>query len=385
MLKVTMWLVVPSFYQGDLLRALVATDEIDLQVIFSRQLSEDRIQLGWENDVADYPFRFLEERNRIMDAVRSVWLQPDRIHIVNGMWMEPSFAAALTTLALRGGTYAVYSEAPDPNIFRSGAKRLLTTLFGRFIVGRASGYFPVSHLGEQFFKGLGARKENIYPYGYFRAHPSPSVSPTVNEDENRIEIIYIGQIVHRKGVDVLLEALRPLFAENPAVYLSIIGTGDLTEDILDWIGTYKLNNRVFVEGVMPSHRILSRLGRADLLVLPSRWDGWGVVVNEAFAAGVPVVVSDRCGASELVFNGINGYVFRSEDVSDLRGCIQRFLHNRSDWARLRNASAVMASKISAEAIAPYFIGCLKHMVRMVDAPPRPPWMEVDEPYSAKTI
>src|SRR5215471_2302237 len=205
MLKLTMWLVVPSFYQGDLLRALVATDEIDLQAIFSRHLSEDRIQLGWKNDVDDYPFRFLDERNRTTDAVRSAWLQRDRIHVVNGMWMEPSFAAALTTLAAIGGTYAVYSEAPDPNISRSHAKRLLSTAFGRFIVGRASGYFPVSEQGAEFFKRLGARSDTIYPYGYFRSNSNSRGNSACYRDQDRTELVFVGQIVRRKGIDLLLD------------------------------------------------------------------------------------------------------------------------------------------------------------------------------------
>lgn len=374
-----MWLVVPSFYQSDLLRALVATGEIDLEVIFARLLSEDRIELGWENDVGGYSFRFLNENNRIGDALRTVWLQRDRIHIVNGMWMEPSFVAALVILAATGGTYAIYSEAPDPNASRSSAKQLCAAAFGRLIVSRASGFFPVSHFGVDFFKMLGARSENTYPYGYFRSHSKPLNGSTERYgkggDAARIEIVFVGQIVHRKGIDVLLEAIKPLFGEHPSLYLTLIGTGDSLERTRRKVESFGLMERISFEGVLRSDQVLSRLKNADLLVLPSRWDGWGIVINEAFAAGIPVVVSNRCGASELVLDGINGYVFQNEDVMNLRACLQRFLRNKGDWASLRTASAMTGKKISAEAVAPYLIKSLKHMVFNLDERPAAPWLQ----------
>ena len=60
------------------------------------------------------------------------------------------------------------------------------------------------------------------------------------------------------------------------------------------------------------------IAAADLLALPSRWDGWGLVVNEALAVGVPVIASNACGASDLIRQDVNGYVFTSEDAASLR-------------------------------------------------------------------
>jgi glycosyltransferase involved in cell wall biosynthesis len=385
MLKVTMWLVIPSFYQGDMLRALVAAGELDLDVIFARRISEDRIQLGWENDLEGYPFQFLSESNRIGNAMRLAWSQRDRIHIVNGMWMEPSFAAALATLAATRSTYAIYSEAPDPNATRSVAKKLFSTAFGRLIVGRASGYFPVARLGVEFFKRLGAREEKIYPYGYFRSHSKPFNSSASRDDslwrndEDRIEVVFVGQIVHRKGIDLLLEAMRPLFNEHPKLHLTVIGVGDLLERAQREVESFETKQRVSFEGASPSDEVLLRLKDADLLVLPSRWDGWGIVVNEAFAVGMPVVVSDRCGASELVHEGINGYVFCSGSVADLRKCLSEFIGRIADWPRFRENAAVVGQRISAEIVAPYVIDCLKHIAGISAVPPVPPWMELDVP------
>ena len=60
---------------------------------------------------------------------------------------------------------------------------------------------------------------------------------------------------------------------------------------------------------------------ADIFVLPSRHDGWGVVVNEALGAGLPIIVSDRVGARDLVENGCNGFVTTAGDIDSLASAL----------------------------------------------------------------
>src|SRR5262249_31919063 len=134
-----------------------------------------------------------------------------------------------------------------------------------------------------------------------------------------------------------------------------------------------LDTKVRFEGVMPSADVPARLATADLVVLPSRGDGWGMVINEAFSVGVPVVVSDRCGASDLVRNGFNGYVFRSDDASDLRRCLTDFLNKRDEWGQFRSNARATGESISAEAVGPYLLDCVKHMTGELRQRPEPPW------------
>jgi glycosyltransferase involved in cell wall biosynthesis len=127
---------------------------------------------------------------------------------------------------------------------------------------------------------------------------------------------------------------------------------------------------------MASDDIPRRLARADLLVLPSRWDGWGVVVNEALAVGVPVIVSDQCGVADLIQPGINGFVFRSEDVDDLRQVLRQFLDSRNQWPAMQSAARLTGQSITAERAAPYLIACMKNLTRASDARPLPPWAQL---------
>jgi glycosyltransferase involved in cell wall biosynthesis len=185
-------------------------------------------------------------------------------------------------------------------------------------------------------------------------------------------VIFVGQLIPRKGVDLLLEAIRPLFGEQPNLFLSVIGDGSESRSLQASARALGIAARVNFEGTISSNKIQSRLASSDVLVLPSRWDGWGMVVNEALSAGVPVIASDRCGAADLVQEGVNGYVFRSEDVEDLRGCLHRFLKDE-DGRGMRAAAASTGRAVSAESAAPYLIECLKHMTGASSTRPIPPW------------
>lgn len=376
MFELTIWMNYPSFYQGDVFRALVSSGEVDLQIIFAKDLTPDRLDLGWQNDLAGFPHRFLEGRNKIADAVRIARSQRHRFHIINGFWTEPSFAAALVALTFSRSRFAIYSEAPDPALPRSIGKRLLQAVFGRVLAPNAAGALSISHLAVEFYRKLGVREQAVYPFGYFRSYPPLRDDHASSKNENRIEVIFAGQLIHRKGIDLLLSAMLPFFNQNPNLFLTVIGSGDLLTSLEEEVAALGLTDRVVFEGVIPPDKIRERVAIADVLALPSRWDGWGVVVNEALSVGVPVIVSDRCGAADLVHHGINGYVFRSEDVADLRACLGDFLNRRVDWPRFRAESAATGDRISSEEVTPYLIKCLKHMTGATSERPSPPWAQL---------
>ena len=375
MLPVTVWMNYPSFYQGDLFRELIASGEVDLQVIFARNLTPDRLQLGWQDDLKGYTYRFIDKKNPLQSAVRLVWPQRNRLHIVNGLWAEPSFAAALVALTLAKCNYVIYSEAPDPTVQRSMAKRLLRSGFGRALATKVAGVLPISHLAFDFYSRLGVPENVMYPFGYFRSRARWTDRDLYLKKEDKIEIVFAGQVIARKGIDLLLEALHSLSEYHTDLILTIIGDGEMLPSLRRRVEELRLQEQVFFEGVIPPDKIPARLAVADLLVLPSRWDGWGLVINEAFSVGIPVIASDRCGGADLIQNGHNGYIFGSENVEELRACLSSFLSRRTDWADFRSKSAETGNMISTEEAAPYLINCLKHITGTLIERPVAPWQQ----------
>ncbi len=374
MLAVTIWMNMPSFYQADLFKALVASGQVDLQVIFARGTTRDRQQLGWQDALDGYDHRLLGGRMALADAMRSTWASRRRLHIVNSIWAEPAFAAALVALRLAGSRYLIYAEAPDPTVPRSAARERAKRLFGRWIARGAAGMLAVARFSADYHQRLGFEPAHIYPFGYFEAGSSPSLERPKDEGRQPIDVVYIGQLVHRKGLDVLFEAMHPLLDEHPALRLSLIGDGPDRAALQAQVEARQLGEQIVFEGVIPSGQVGARLSSADLLILPSRWDGWGLVVNEALAVGVPVIVSDRCGAADVIRQGVNGYVFHSEDVPGLRACLSEFLSRADEWPRLRVEAARTGRTLSAEAAADYLIACLRHVTGAAQSKPAPPWL-----------
>jgi glycosyltransferase involved in cell wall biosynthesis len=366
MLPLTVWMNMPSFYQDDLFRAIVETGRTELRVIFARKMAGDRLRLGWSNSISGYEWVVLD--GSLAAAVRAARSGRNRFHVVNGIWAEPTFAAALTVLCTVGSPTAIYSEAPNPGAKPSLPSRVVRSTFGRW-AARRTGAFAVSHFAADFYAELGVDRARLYPFAYFR---DCSFTPPAPEGKRR-ELIYAGQLIRRKGVDTLLSAFAAVAREDRQLSLALVGTGAAEQELRQQGAQLGIGDRVAFEGVLSSDRITGRIAAASALVLPSRWDGWGLVVNEAFAAGVPVIVSDKCGAADLVRDGVNGFVFGAEKSDELADCIRRLF--ASDAQHLRRNARATFERLTPKVAATYLLDCLEHMTSGSKHPaPLPPWV-----------
>src|SRR5580704_8737244 len=220
MLAVTIWMNMPSFYQDDLFRALAC--KVDLRVVYDHALTADRRQLGWSDVCTGYDFRVLSSKRKVYEAVCLARSERDRLHVVNGIWAEPAFAAAAIALGLMGSRFAIYAEAPNRHLSRSAAMRFLRHALGGWIARRATGLLAVSHFATDYYGDIGFGAAQLYPFGYFRDSPPAPLGKSATKS---LDIMLVGQLIHRKGIDVLLDAITPLLAEKSDLNLSLIGTG----------------------------------------------------------------------------------------------------------------------------------------------------------------
>jgi len=186
-------------------------------------------------------------------------------------------------------------------------------------------------------------------------------------------MVFVGQLIPRKGLDLLLDAFAPLFVQKQGVRLTVVGDGPLSLELKARAAGLGLGEAVSFEGTIPAGEVRARVASHDVLVLPSRWDGWGMVVNEAFSVGVPVIVSDRCGASDLIVNGVNGFTFESGSVGALSDRLCQFAGLPPDSRMVEEALAT-GLLITAHKAASYLINCVEHMIGVVESKPVPPWL-----------
>lgn len=127
--------------------------------------------------------------------------------------------------------------------------------------------------------------------------------------------LYIGRIVDIKNLKFLVE----IFNDIPNFTLTIIGVGE-QQEFLQSIS----NKNIVFRGIVENKFIGDEFAKNDVFILPSLIETWGLVVEEALYFGLPVLISDRCGSSELIKNGINGFVFDPTDKNSFIQIIRNF-------------------------------------------------------------
>jgi glycosyltransferase involved in cell wall biosynthesis len=178
---------------------------------------------------------------------------------------------------------------------------------------KISGVFAISKRAVVQYQAAGIAPAKLFPFGYFVPriadtviHPAQSSSP----QESALRIVFVGSLIARKGLDILIEAVRSAHILGHDISLDVFGPGDPKAFSFD-------GQRVRYCGRIPFGKTQEVVASYDLLVLPSRYDGWGVVVNEALCAGVPVICSDQVGAGVVIEKFGAGAKFSSGDSRSL--------------------------------------------------------------------
>jgi glycosyltransferase involved in cell wall biosynthesis len=145
-------------------------------------------------------------------------------------------------------------------------------------------------------------------------------------------VLFVGEVGLRKGVAYLLAAFEALDA--PAT-LRLVGPVD--KRFVRAIGG--LPDGVEAVGVKTGQALAAEFRDADVFVLPSVEDGYGVVTTEAMAAGLPAIVSSNCGSADAVREGVNGYVVPVRDAMALRERLEALLSDADLRRRMGGAAA----------------------------------------------
>jgi glycosyltransferase involved in cell wall biosynthesis len=169
------------------------------------------------------------------------------------------------------------------------------------------------------------------------------------ESGSSVTFLFCGQMIRRKGVDLLLAAFDRLVAKGLDVMLRLVGREADLPEFLEGVSP-RARERIRYEGFQPPDRLREYFSRSDIFVLPSRHDGWGVVVNQALGAGMPVITSDAVGAGlDLVEDGVNGLKFASGDLEGLRRSMECIASSPDKVRSWGDASRGKALSITPEA------------------------------------
>ena len=281
------------------------------------------------------------------------WLRKDFDAIVVCGYSKPTILLAMAWMRLHGIAY--YMEVDGGLIRQESA---LKYRFKKSLVASARGWFSSGKHTTQYLVHYGAKPEGIVEYPFSSLEEADILSAPVSAEEKEVlrqalgigesrMILTIGQFIPRKGFDILLRAAAQM-QSGAGIY--IVG-GEPTEEYRKLCQELQLTNVHFC-GFMKKEELIRYYKAADLFVLPTREDIWGLVINEAMAYGLPIVTTDRCVAGlELVEEGVNGYIVPVENPE--------VLARKLDVAMASDLEAM--GVLSLEKVRPYTI---ENMVRV---------------------
>jgi len=155
------------------------------------------------------------------------------------------------------------------------------------------------------------------------------------KEDNIFRVVQCGFISLRKGVQYLLEAFSALNLPNSELWF--IGPGLKTSPLRPIIQKYHANN-IHFKGTIPQHQLRDLYAQGSVFVLASIADGFGVVVSQAMACGLPVIVTENVGASDIVTDGKNGFIIPIRDVEALKEKLLFFYENRNACLEMGQAA-----------------------------------------------
>lgn len=164
----------------------------------------------------------------------------------------------------------------------------------------------------------------------------------IQMDVNKVNMLFVGRFDRPKGIDILLEAMDKCSRKD--LHLYVIGDNVVS----DGMGIEKKNtDKVTFLGWVNHDDVGAYYMASDIVVMPSRWEAFGLVAIEAMKYGKPVIVSDRGALPELIQSNINGYICNIDNKKDILDCINKIEKEELIYLG-RNARDVFIKKYSSE-------------------------------------
>jgi glycosyltransferase involved in cell wall biosynthesis len=343
-LNVVFYSIVPSPYQRDLFYALSQQPEINLQVYYL------------EAGCADSPWsqKSLQPYEKVLPGFFLAW-GLSRFHI---NWHLPNLHNV--DVAILNG----YQNLTAQLLLRLYSSRVPCVFWGEKIVASSSGLKGILQnvLAQALnccraIAAIGSRAKQDYqqrfpnrlifniPY-YCNLSEFQAV---VQRPRHPITILFCGQMIERKGVDLLLQAFDRLIQAGINARLLLVGREAELPEMMRSTSP-QTQQKIEYAGFHDPEYLPQFFNQADIFVLPSRYDGWGVVVNQALGAGLPIICSDAVGAApDLIEPGVNGAIVPAGDVDALYAALAQYVCEPEAIATASQASFAKAEAWTPQA------------------------------------
>lgn len=325
----------PVEYHTLVYRQLTSRRKIDVDVLFVDFELNRRItgrQFAGQNEydrtlLSGYKYSSLSSRRGVMSMLLhtpslSNWIRAHDAVVIHGYSDPVMLGASILCHGLRV-PYFMRGDS-QPRGQAAGVRRHIRNLVASFVISSSHGCLSIGQLNEAFYTGHGARRIIFSPYVVndkrFGSAPGFDRGELLKEwglQNDLPVIIFCGTLAPRKRPLDLASSLRLLPQEVNAIF---VGDGVLADQVKEHLPS----GRGVVTGSVRQCDVHSYYQAADILVLPSEFEPWGLVVNEAMTAGVLPVVSDRVGAGPDLVQDV-GEIYPCGDIPALAAALHRAL------------------------------------------------------------
>jgi glycosyltransferase involved in cell wall biosynthesis len=218
-----------------------------------------------------------------------------------------------------------HGDVFNPLTYKDSFFQRLRIIYGRYVVRHTNCFRVVSKRIRSSLVSLGVTAGSIYVLPI-----QADLSSFLEVYKNRIykkdkanSFLYVGRFSPEKNLPLLLEAFAEVFKNNSDIHLTLVGTGALESIIKDKIA--KLNIQAGVK-IMPwTDSVTEVMAKHDVLCLSSDHEGWGMVLLEAAATGMPIITTDVGCAGEAIINDENGLVVPVRDVTAYTSALRTYI------------------------------------------------------------
>ena len=310
MSKVTIITHFPSPYQVELFDILAARREIDLNVVYLHSCSPER---RWQPRVLQHAGLFLDMPGN--EAVGAALAEKADLTVFN-YYQHPVVQRWLAKRAHSQRPWAFWGERLG---FRS--PHFLGRVYRRWALRHlAKSKAPIWGIGSwalESYQTEFSRQRDYENVPYFSELSRFTAAARERTPANGlIRFLYSGSLIKRKGVDLLADAFKKLALTDDRVRLCFLGDGPLLGELQATLAP--IAHLVEFPGFKDWQELPSAYAGADILCAPSIHDGWGLIIPEGLAAGLPVIGTNQTGAAlEFVRTGQNGWLIPAGDSEAL--------------------------------------------------------------------
>jgi len=342
-----------------------------VRAVFMHELSQGRRALGFRApDFGNVQVILSPDDKTVANLLREK--NDGDIHVFSGFVGNSRVREIFRQCGHDGSRIGLLSEGRD---WRGGLgflRRVHALVRECRMIDRVGFVLAIGHMAKEWYLRCGYKPESIFDFCYVVEKGGQIKSDSQHlEEQGQIELLFVGRLIPQKRVDLLLEALSRLRSREWR--LRIVGDGEAKIGLMQAAQRLAIDERVLFLGTKANEAVRDELAHADVLILPSHWDGWGAVVNEALMAGSRVVCSDFCGAAELVRNTPYGGVFACDSADALAAQLAAEIARGPVTPEERKEIRAYSAAIQGPAIARYLTEIVEHVSGDRRTRPEAPW------------